>query len=195
MRRRLAGLLVLAAGLCLAGCRLHIEQIRLNRQLPEDRYHAIVLGDSTRGDVLALFGPPDTARYTPRELFFEYWAAFHRGNDLEFFVPSDLIPGPIDPLAIFAVPEYFFDPFIQPGEFEPTFLEKTGRTVANAGLAFAPFVGGQEFVTLHGRQTRLDRLRVVFDRETLRATHKALRLATGEYEQETLAERILLQDD
>ena len=195
MGLRLAGGSLLAVVLCLAGCRLRLEQIHLNRPLPEQQFGEIVLGESTRGEVLALLGPPDGARYTPRELFFEYWAASHRASDLEFFIPSDVIPGPVDPLAILAVPQYFFEPFVEPEEFVPTFLELTGRNLANAGLSLAPFVGGQEVVTLRGRQTRVDRLRVVFDLATLRVTHKALRSATGEYLEETLTEQVFLQDD
>jgi len=195
MSRLLAGIWLLAAGLCLAGCRLRVEQIHLNRPLAEAPFAEIVLGESTRGEVLALLGPPDRARYTPRELFFEYWAASHRATDLEFFVPSDVIPGPFDPLGILSVTEYFFDPFREPDEFKPTFLERRGRNLANVGLAVAPFIGGQEIVTLHGRQTRLDRWRVVFDLKTLKATHKALRLATGEYEEQSFVEEVLLQDD
>ena len=195
MRRGLAVLLALLLSPCLTACRLHVSQVRLNRPLPEEQYRAIVLGDSTRRDVLALLGPPDTARYTPNELFFDYWAASHRGNDLEFFVPSNVIPLPIDPLSILSVPEYFFDLFVEPEEFRPTFMEETGRNTAEGAIGLIPFVSGQEVIILHGRQTRLDRLRVVFDRHTLEATRKALRLATGEYDQESLVEQILLRDD
>ena len=194
MLRRGLGLAVLAAGLCFAGCRLHVQQIRINQPLSEDRYRAIVLGESTRRDVLALLGPPDEARYTPSELVFDYWTASHRGNDLELVVPSNLIPG-FDPLGVVAVPRFFFDPFVESEEFQPSFLERAGRDLTKAALRSVPCRSGQGIVQLHGRQIRLGRLRVVFDLETLSATQKALRLATGNTQRESFAEQIMLLND
>jgi hypothetical protein len=127
------------------------------------------------------------------DLVFDYWAGSHRGNDLLFFFPSDVLPLPVDPLSFLGVPRFFFDPFSEPEEFHPTVMERAGRTAVEAATSLIPFTSGEELFTLHGRQLRLDELRVTFDRDTKKATSKALRLATGEYRRETLAEQILLR--
>jgi hypothetical protein len=46
-----------------------------------------------------------------------------------------------------------------------------------------------------GFQLRSDRLRVVFDRETLLVEEKSIRSASGEYRSESLVDRMSLQAD
>jgi hypothetical protein len=193
MRRALAATLVLAMLLPLVACRFHMARIDLNRPLRVSSYDAIVVGESTRRDVLALLGAPDAVHYNLEDLVFEYWAGSHRGTDLRFFLPSDVFPLPIDPLSVLGAPRFFFDPFSEPEEFRPTVMERAATSAANAAVSLVPFTSGEELVTLHGRQVRLDELRVTFDRNTKKATSKALRLATGEYQRETLPERLLLR--
>jgi hypothetical protein len=187
---RAALAVVLAVGL--AGCRLHVSRLDLNREITGESFEWLVLGQHHRRDVLARLGPPDRALYTPTELVFDYLAARHRGSDLRFFVPSDVMPGPIDPAAVLAVPRFFFDLFVEPPEFQPTTMERVARAGADAAVSAAPFVSGQDVVILRGRKLRVDHLRVVFDRATLAATSKALRLASGDYQQQSLADQILL---
>jgi hypothetical protein len=191
--KRGAARAALAAALAvgLAGCRLHVSRLDLNREITGESFEWVELGAHHRRDVLARLGAPDRAFYTRSELVFDYLAARHRGTDLRFFVPSDVMPGPIDPAAVLAVPRFFFDLFVEPEEFEPTTMERLARVGADAAVSAAPFVSGQDVVILRGRQIRVDQLRVVFDRSTLTATGKALRLASGEYQQQSLADQIL----
>ena len=192
-RRAAAAALAVALAGALAGCRLHVSRLDFERPLSDQSYQWLELGQHQRRDVLARLGPPDRAFYTPSELVFDYLAAHHRGTDLRFFVPSDVMPGPIDPAAVLAVPRFFFDLFVEPEEFQPTTLERVARVGADAAVSAAPFVSGQDVVILRGRQLRVDQLRVVFDRATLAATGKALRLASGEYQQQSLADQLLLR--
>lgn len=185
--------LALAAALPSLGCRVHVARVDLNRPLSPQRYDELRVGEDDRHQVMARLGPPDALFYTPTELVFDYVAASHRGTDLRVFVPSDVAPGPVDPAAILAVPRFLFDLFSEPDEFQPTGLERAARTASDIAVSFAPFVSGQDVITLNGRQLRADRLRVVFDRKTLRLTAKALRLATGEYQQESELGRLLLR--
>jgi len=183
-----AAALAVALAAALAGCRLHVSRLDFNRSLSDESYGWLELGAHGRRDVLARLGPPDRAFYTPTELVFDYLAARHRGTDLRFFVPSDVMPGPIDPAAVLAVPRFFFDLFVEPAEFQPTPIERAARAGADAAVSAAPFVSGQDVVIL-----RVDHLRVVFDRATLAATSKALRLASGDFQQESLAGQLFLR--
>jgi hypothetical protein len=194
MRSRGPGLaLALLVLLAAPGCRFHLARVDLNRPLSPAGYDEVALGEHGRREVLARLGAPDALFYTPSELVFDYVAASHRGTDLAIFVPSDVTPGPVDPAIILALQRFLFDLFVEPPEFRSTLLERAARTASDAAVSFAPFVSGQDVVNLHGRQVRTDRLRVVFDRESLRVTAKALRLATGEYRQESLVGRTLLR--
>jgi hypothetical protein len=197
-RRQLkAALLSLLVGAALASsaCTLHIGRVDLNRPLNSSGYEAIALGSDTRREVLSRLGPPDALLYTPTELVFDYLASRHRATDLELFVPSDIVPGALNPASLLSVPRYFFDPFAEPEETDETFLEATGRRGVQLAVGFIPFASGEELLVVNGRQIRVDRLRVVFDRESLVATRKALRLASGEFSQDALGERVLLQAD
>jgi hypothetical protein len=193
--RRGAAAAALAAALAvgLTGCRLHVSRLDLNREINSESFEWVALGQHHRGDVLARLGPPDRALYTPTELVFDYLAARHRGSDLRFFVPSDFMPGPIDPLVVLAIPRFFFDLFVEPDEFQSSPLEQVTRAAAEAAADAVPFVSGQDVVTLRGRHLRADQLRVVFDRATLAATSKALRLASGEYQEASLVDPLLLR--
>jgi hypothetical protein len=193
MTRR-AGAAALAVALVApAGCRLHVTRLDHERALSDETYQWVELGQHQRRDVLARLGPPDRAFYTRTELVFDYLAARHRGSDLQFFVPSDVMPGPIDPAAVLAIPRFFFDLFVEPAEFQPTPMEQVTRAGAQAAADAVPFVSGQEVVTLRGRHLRADQLRVVFDRATLTATAKALRLASGDAQHASLADPLLLR--
>jgi hypothetical protein len=194
MRRRAAAATLAAAlAVGLTGCRLHVTRLDLNREINSESFEWVALGQHHRRDVLARLGPPDRALYTPTELVFDYLAARHRGSDLRFFVPSDFMPGPIDPLVVLAIPRFFFDLFVEPDEFQSTPLEQVTRAAADAAADAVPFVSGQDVVTLRGRHLRADQLRVVFDRATLAATSKALRLASGEYQEASLVDPLLLR--
>ena len=73
--------------------------------------------------------------------------------------------------------------------------QQAGRRGVQLAVGFIPFASGEELLIVNGRQIRVDRLRVVFDRESLVATRKVLRLASGELSQDSLGERVLLQAD
>jgi hypothetical protein len=193
MRRGAEAAALVVALAALAGCRLHVVRLDHERPLSDETYQWVALGQHQRRDVLARLGPPDRAFYTKTELVFDYLAARHRGSDLQFFVPSDVMPGPIDPAAVLAIPRFFFDLFVEPAEFQPTPMEQVARAGAQAAADAVPFVSGQEVVTLRGRHLRVDHLRVVFDRATLAATSKALRLASGEAREASLADPLLLR--
>ena len=193
MRRRIAAMLALIASLSLPGCRIHVARVSFDQPISSDDYEAVELGADKRSDVLAALGPPDTAFYTPDELIFDYHAGVHQATDLRFFVPSDVFTGPFNPLAILSVQKFFFDLFTEPEEFRPTLMERAGRNTANAMTRMIPFASGEDLLTLRGRQLRSDRLRIVFDRETLRAQQKSLRLATGAYQEDSLPQRLFLQ--
>lgn len=187
--------LLVLASLALGGCSLHVGRVDLNRPLSPDGYRAITLGTDTRRDVLARLGPPDELLYTPKELVFDYRASRHRMTDLEIFVPSDVVPGALNPASLLSVPRYFFNDFVEPAETRNTFLEDAGRRGAEFVVGFIPFASGEEVLVMNGRQIRFDRLRIVFDRESLVAIRKAFRLASGEYSEDSLGERIFLQAD
>jgi hypothetical protein len=157
-------------------------------------YRAIALGEDGRREVLALLGPPDQLFYTRNEVVFDYRAASHRSTNLELFLPTDVVPGPW-PLGLLNAPRILFDPFEEPEAFAEPPLERNARRTAQGASRLLPFSGGIDVLILRNRQARGDRLRVVMDRDSLRTTQKELRLATGEYESETLAERILLRTD
>lgn len=193
MSRRTGALLVVITALSLLGCRIHVARIAFDQPISSEEYEAVELGAHNRSDVLAALGPPDAAFYTPDELVFDYRAGVHQATDLRFFVPSDVFTGPFNPLAILSVQKFFFDLFKEPEEFRPTPMERAGRNTANAMTRMIPFTSGEDLLTLRGRQLRSDRLRIVFDRKSLRARQKSLRLATGAYQEDSLRERLLLQ--
>jgi hypothetical protein len=177
---------LLLASLLAAGCRFHISTVLDNRTLPLGRYPEILLGDGRRA-VLERLGPPDRAEYLRDALVFVYESAYHRGNE------TDVIPG-FDPLFILAIPRLFFDQSEEPDAFRPTLAERVGRRGVSAVLRLVPFTSGEELLIVKGHKLRGDRLVVVFDRETLNVVGKSLRLATGEYAEESLSERVLLLD-
>jgi hypothetical protein len=191
IRRLAAALLALALS---SGCRLHMAQVVQNRPVAYTHYAAVELGAQSRRDVLAALGPPDDVQYTATELVFDYTSAFHRGTDLRLFLPSDVLPG-FNPLFLFSLPRIFFDQSEEPDAFEPTFLERGARGVLSLVYSLVPFTSGEDLLILRGHQLREDRLRVVFDRQALVARRKSLRLATGEYAEESLPDRVFLRAD
>ena len=186
-------LLLLVGSLC-SGCRLHLDYVLRNRSPALQSYGDIRLEEHARTEVLARLGPPDTVRYQLDTFVFDYESAQHRASRLQFFVPSEVIPG-VDPLAILNVPAFFFDLAEPPESLRPATFDRVGRAAVATALNFVPFVSGQELVSLEGYQVRSDRLRIVFDRETQRVTAKSLRLATGQYREESTSDRVLLRSD
>ena len=191
-RWRLA--VLLAALLVAGGCRLHLSQVTSNRPVSSELYHAIELGSDGRREVLARLGPPDTVVYTPKELVFDYASVRHRGTEARLFLPTDILPG-FNPLFLISVLRFFFDDSGEPDELQPTAVERTARIGASAAASLVPFASGEDILILRGYQLRGDQLRVVFDRETLTTRRKSLRLATGEYAEESFTNRVLLQTD
>jgi hypothetical protein len=192
--RRLAALLALSAGL--AGCRAHLGSAHLNSPLRAGQYHDVSLGHDGRREVLARLGPPDAVLYTLDEVIFDYRAGSHRSTDVYFYVPSDLFPGPVNPVGfIQGTLRFFFSPFEEVEEFRGTAAERMGRGSAEAAAGAVPFARGLDVLTLRGRQIRYDRLRVVLDRRSGIASRKSLRLATGEYVEQSIGERMLLLGD
>jgi hypothetical protein len=191
-RKPIALALLLLAGAVAAGCRFHMSTVVDNRTLPLGRYSEILLGDDRRA-VLERLGPPDRVEYVRNAFVFDYESAYHRGNELQLFLPSDVIPG-FDPLFLLAIPRLFFDQSATPDAFRPTLAERVGRRGVSAVLRLVPFTSGEELLIVKGHKLRGDRLRVVFDRETLNVVGKSLRLATGEYAEESLSDRVLLLD-
>jgi len=189
--------LLFAAVLALGGCALHVGRVVLNRPLSKQVYGGIVLGSDTRHSVLARLGPPDALFYTPTELVFDYRAARHRVTDFELFVPTDLLSPslPVSPAPIFSALRFLLNPFKEPEQTRGTFLERASRQSAKLGVGFIPFTSGEDVLVLNGRQLRTDRLRIVFDRQRLVVTQKALRLQSREYGKESLAERVLLKTE
>lgn len=189
--RRRALLLALLAGVALPGCRLHLAAVVDNRTLPLGRYDEIRMGDARRA-VLERLGPPDRVEYQKRRFVFYYESAFHRSSELEIFLPTDVIPG-FNPLFLLSVPRFFFDASETPDPFAPTLAERAGRGGLSAVLRLVPFTSGEEILIMRGHQLRGDSLSVVFERETLNVVGKSLRLATGEYAEESIGGRVLLQ--
>ena len=79
-------------------------------------------------------------------------------------------------------------------------FDLTGRvavvTGGNRGIGLCMARGnGQDPLIVSGHQLRSDRLRIVFDRESLIADGKSLRFASGEYTDESLRDRVLLRAD
>jgi hypothetical protein len=184
----------LALALLVSGCRLHLAQVTQNRPVRPASYDQIDLGAQSRNDVLAALGPPDEIAYTTTELVFDYTSAFHRGTDTRVFLPSDVLPG-FNPLFILSLPRILFDASEEPEAFEPTPMEQGARGALALMFSLVPFTSGEDLLILRGHQLREDRLRVVFDRDALIARRKSLRLATGEYVEESLPDRVLLQAD
>jgi hypothetical protein len=178
----------------LGGCRLHLSQVRENNILSPDRYEAIELGQDRRGDIMTSLGPPDRVLYVPSALIFDYLWKRHRGTDTRLFIPSEIIPG-VDPLFLLSVPRFFFDPSEEPDEFRPNLVERLAEGLTRLATFMVPFANGQDLLILSGHQLRSDRLRIVFDRESLVVQGKSLRYASGEYTDESLRDRLLLRAD
>jgi len=187
--------LLLAAVLAAGGCAVHVGRVDLNRALSARVYRAIALGSDTRRDVLARLGPPDALFYTPRELVFDYRAARHRLTDFELFVPTNFLPLPVSPAPVFSALRFFLNPFEEPKATQGTILERASEGSVRLAVGFIPFTSGEDLLVLNGRQIRVDRLRVVFDRQSLVATQKALRLQSRAYTSESLPERVLLETE
>jgi hypothetical protein len=178
----------------LGGCRLHLSQVRENNIVGNNRYQAIELGQDRRGDVMTSLGPPDRVFYAPSALIFDYLWKRHRGTDTRLFIPSEIIPG-VDPLFFLSVPRFFFDPSEEPDEFRPNLVERFAEGLTRLATFMVPFANGQDLLILSGHQLRSDRLRIVFDRESLVVQGKSLRYASGEYTDESLRDRLLLRAD
>ena len=178
----------------LGGCTLHLAQVRENNVIESARYAAIELGQDRRSDVMASLGPPDRIVYARSALIFDYLWMRHRGTDTRLFVPSEVIPG-FDPLFLLSLPRFFFDPAENPEEFETSNMERLAEGVARIAVGIVPFASGQDLLIAKGHQLRNDRVRVVFDRESLVVLGKSLRFASGEYKEESLVDRILLRAD
>lgn len=176
------------------GCRLHIGQVRENVVIDTARYDAIELGQHRRDDVLIALGPPDDVFFAPAALVFDYRWQRHRGTDMRFFVPSEVLAG-LDPLFLLSVPRFFFDQSEEPDAFRPTLAERIAQGLTQLATFFVPFTNGQDLMIASGHQLRHDRLRVVFDRQTLVAQGKSLRFASGDYRDESITSRILLRAD
>ena len=67
--------------------------------------------------------------------------------------------------------------------------------VLSVVLRLVPFTSGEELLIVKGNQLRGDRLRVVFTPDTQVVAGKSLRLATGEYEEDSLFDRVILRAD
>jgi hypothetical protein len=178
----------------LGGCRLHLSQVRENNIVGNNRYQAIELGQDRRGDVMTSLGPPDRVLYAPSALIFDYLWKRHRGTDTRLFIPSEIFPG-VDPLFLLSVPRFFFDPSEEPDEFRPNLVERIAEGMTRLATFMVPFANGQDLMILSGHQLRNDRLRIVFDRESLIVQGKSLRYASGEYTDESLRDRLLLRAD
>jgi hypothetical protein len=183
-----------AAALLLAGCGLHIGRIDDNANVTPDLYHQLVLGDDGRSQVLAKLGPPDRILITPTDEVFEYESEHHRSTDFRIILPTFLIPGP-GPGLILGPLHFFFDPFDEPEEFEEELPVRFIRVVLNSLIGMAPASGTEDLLTLRGRQLRSDVIRVVMDRKSRRVTEKSLRLATGEYQKDSILDRAFLQTE
>lgn len=194
MTRRLGAVLCLLAVLPLAGCRLHVMRMNVERPLSEQAFQAIELGADDRTAVLARLGPPDRILYGRTEEILVYEAASHRSTDLLFYFPTDVLGGfrVIVPLGAL---RYFFDPFEEPEGLRPPLLAEYGRRTVDSTRSLVPFATGIDLLVMHARQLRSDELQVVLDRETRSTLRKTLRLATGEFADETLPERLILQAD
>jgi len=194
MRRSAPVALLLLIVSISAGCRLHIQQVRENNVIDPSYYDAIELGDDRRGDVMSSLGPPDRVVYGDSELIFDYFWMRHRGTDTRLFLPTQILPF-FDPLFFISIPRYFFDERETPDEFRLTLAERLAQGLARLATFFIPFTRGQDLFIAAGHQLRNDRLRVVFDRESLVVQGKSLRYASGEYRDEALRDRVLLRAD
>ena len=184
--------LALLLGVTSTGCRYFMTTVVDNRTVRLDLYPDILLGDGRR-EVLLRLGPPDQVEYLRELCVFDCVSSFHRGNELEIFVPTDIIPG-FNPLFFLSIPRFFFDESEIPDAFAPTLAERAGRGGVSAALRLVPFTSGEEILIVKGHKLRGDRLRIVFDRETRSVVGKSLRLATGEYAEESLTDRVLLTE-
>ena len=181
-------------GMALGGCTLRLVQVRENNVIDVDRYAAIELGQDQRHDVMAALGPPDRVVYGHSVFVFDYLWARHRGTDTRLFLPSEVVPG-FDPFFLLAGPRLFFDPSEVPEEFVGNRIERMAQSLAHFATSLVPFSNGQDLLIASGHQLRHDRLRVVFDRESLVVQAKSMRSASGAYRDESLTDRVLLRAD
>ena len=77
--------------LLLPGCGFHLAQVEVNRPFSHTDFEAIEVGRERRDEMLARLGPPDRLTYTLRDEIHEYDTGRHRGTDLRFFVPTELV--------------------------------------------------------------------------------------------------------
>jgi hypothetical protein len=184
----------LAGLLLLSGCGFHMVQVEVRRPFSRTDFEAIEVGRDHREELLARLGPPDRLSYSLRDEIHEYDTGRHRGTDLRFFVPSDLVRVP-GLGAVAGILNFFFAPFEEPDDFRETFQVSASRAVIGTVAGLVPFGSGQSVLTLRGRQLRTDRILVAVDRETLRVKRKALLLATEDLAQQSTFERALLRTD
>jgi hypothetical protein len=180
--------------MALSGCTLHLVQVRENSVIDVDRYAAIELGHDRRRDVMSALGPPDRVVYGRSVLVFDYLWKRHRGTDARIFLPSEIVPG-FDPFFLLGIPRLFFDPSRVPDEFKGTHVERMAAGISRLATSVVPFSSGQDLLIARGHQLRHERLRIVFDRESLVAQAKSLRSASGVYRDESLTNRVLLRAD
>jgi hypothetical protein len=192
--RSLAAVLCLLATLPFGGCRLHVLRMDLERPLSAETYDAIDVGVADRTAILAQLGPPDRILYTRTEEVLDYRSASHRSTDLLFYLPTDVLGG-LRIVVPTGVLRFFFDPFVEPEALREPSLVQLGRRSAEAATSLIPFASGIDLLVLRSRQLRADEIRVVLDRDTHAVQRKALRLATGEYAEQTLSESAGLRTD
>jgi hypothetical protein len=186
--------LSLVALLLVPGCRFHMAQVEVRRPFSQADFEAVDVDGDDRARLLAELGPPDRLTYTLGEEIHEYEAGRHRGTDLRFFVPGELVRVP-GLGAVSGILRFFFGAFEEPEEFHSAFEVTAGRAAIGAVAGLVPFAGGQDVLTLRGRQLRHDRIRVVVDRDTLRVEQKALLRATQDLDQQSILERATLRAD
>ena len=172
-----------------------MEQVVRNRSAAMDAYPDIAVAGDDRAEVLGRLGPPDRIEFMrDGGVVFDYESFHHRNTRLDFFVPSEIFPF-VDPLFILAIPRFFFDQSDEPEAFERSTAANAGRGALSLVMRLVPFTSGEELLIVKGNQLRGDRLRVVFARDTRVVASKSLRLATGEYREESIFDRVILQAD
>ncbi len=150
----------------LAGCRLSVQRLEQGTPWSPDGFEALEPHVSDRGVVLDELGPPHRVFYTLTEEIFEYQYSAHTGWNLDFILPTNLIPvfSQISPAG--AALRFLTPAVLIPDEFQDReAVVSSTDFVLNQGFGVAPVPGGDS-IAVQNRALRSNVLRVTLDRES-----------------------------
>ena len=149
----------------LSGCTLQIEHYEDGSLFTVEDFERLDIGDD-RGAVLRKLGPPNEVRYTLQNEELHYQTAHRSAADLIFVIPTEFVPGFSIVGRIRGVLGLLFPARGREGDIEKDAGINMARSILQIVVGTAGSPGTADLVSLHGRDVRYDRIRVVISRET-----------------------------